>query len=210
VDLTYIAFGAILATVLSLIQTWVTERRTDRKTASRVRTVISVEIDQNITLAETYLGQLTRDYYEYDGDYREPDWDEVALFRAHRLRTLPLPPWRHSMWQSQLSELTMAMNQEQISRCHAHHGYLDTVASIKATLDSFWREQQEASTAFAQLPEEERKKRYQNRSYSENVDELWAQVENALKELIELGNPLTYVKNMSKIQRPSVDSESNR
>lgn len=188
-----IAFGGIiLGATISEVLTWWRERRTDRKAAKRVRIMINVEIEQNLELARAYFESLTRDYEEDipNAYYREPEPEEIPYFRAWRLVSLPLPPWRNAMWQSQLSELTTALSEKQIRQCHRHHAHIDSIASLKATLGGLLEARRAESLQLAHLQDKlEVKKREVNR-YAQDAPELWAECERAFHLMLGAGNPL--------------------
>lgn len=184
-----IAFGGIiLGASIAEILTWWRERRTDRKAAKRVRTMINVEIAQNLDLARDYFDSLMKVYVDDDvpPGYQEPMPDNMSIVYVWRLVSLPLPPWRSAMWESQLSELTTALSESQIMQCHRHYGHIDTVTAVKATLTGL----REESLARAQRPEETKTKDRTRSRYYVEAPELWAQCERAFRLLLGAGNPL--------------------
>ena len=130
--------GAALAVGGAMFLDWWRER----KTADRARTMVSVEIDGNVALLKDYWINLNRIEMDLPAGY-PPAMPINPLYYATRLTRLPPPPWRHVMWESQLSALPIALDGEQIKQCHAHHSGVDTIATIRATLVEVW-EQQEA------------------------------------------------------------------
>lgn len=188
-----IAFGVLLGTVMSELSSWWRERRTDRKAARRVRTMINVEIVQNLSLAGDYFDSLKKVYIDDDvpEGYREPEPDNMSIVYVWRLVSLPLPPRRSAMWESQLSELTTALSENQIMQCHRHYGHIVTIATVEATLAGLRAEslsraerQDEAKTKVIT-----RDRYYRDRYYVEGP-ELWAQCERAFQLMLGAGNPL--------------------
>ncbi len=188
-----VAFGVILGTVTNDLSSRLRERRSDGKAANRVRTMLRVEIAQNLSLAKTHFAALKIDYAEYGEDqFYEPETTiERREFRAMRLVALPLPPWQHVMWQSQLTELTTALTQVQIERCHAHYGQLDAIANTKATLDVNATVRRSESFLRAQL--EGKDQPVHRNPYESDAPELWAQCEITFDALLGAGNPLADV-----------------
>lgn len=183
-----IAFGVILGTATSELSFWWRERRTNKKAAKRVRTMINVEIAQNLDLASSYFESL-RNVYVDDGvpeAYREPEPEDMSIFYVWRLISLPLPPWRNAMWESQLSELTTALSENQIMHCHRHYGHLDTIAAVRATLTELRAE----SLLRAQRQDETKTKAKTRDRYYDEAPELWAQCERSFRLMLGAGNPL--------------------
>lgn len=183
-----VAFGVILGTVMSELSFWLREWRTDKRAAKRVRTMINVEIAQNLDLARDYLESLTKDFVDSGTPpgYRESEPDDISYVHAWRLVSLPLPPWRSVLWESQLSELTTALSEKQIMQCHRHYGHVDTVAAVRATLVGLHAE----SLSLAQRQDESKARIKIDVRYSDEAPELWAQCERSLRLMLGAGNPL--------------------
>jgi len=183
-----VAFGVILGAAMTELSTWWRERRTDRKAAKRVRTMINVEIAQNLSLARDYFDSLKKIYIDDDvpDRHREPEPDPMWIAYVWRFVSLPLPPWRSAMWESQLAELTTALSENQIMQCHRHYGHIDTVVSVKATLAGLRAE----SLSQAQRQDETGTKAKIRSRYYDEAPELWAQCERAFNLMLGAGNPL--------------------
>jgi len=175
--------GTILGFALNELATRLRENRTERKEARAVRTLLSLEIDQNIALLKEWWGEVT------EADSPEEDPDHYRRVVANRLIELPLPSWSHKMWESQTLLLPVALKREEIMQVYDIHSGLDRLAAIRSALVAAQREQQEdwrsargesggASLLGLSL------------RFYHIAPQLWPECERIVNELLAKGNPL--------------------
>ncbi len=126
-----------------------------REIAEGVRTMLSLEIDQNYAAFEKFDAGINEAVIFQGGHYQPKE-------RAQELSDTPLPDWTHTYWEQFTDSIPMALSSEEIKKCHDFH---------------------------LQLKELERLK-----DISRNPHSPWhAQMEQSIKKLKELKNPLTSV-----------------
>jgi len=92
--------------------------------SERIRTMLSLEIDQNYAAFEKY----------------EAGIDERTLFqnsprqpkeRAQQLSETPLPEWKHDYWDGLTASIPSALTPDEIRRCHEFHSRLEELTRLR-------------------------------------------------------------------------------
>jgi len=177
--------GIILGFALSELAAWWRQNRTEKKQARAVRTLLTIEIDQNLALLRDWWSEVT----DIDSSLLY-DADDYYLIPASRLIELPLPSWSHKMWESQSQFLAIALNHEEIRQLSEIHGGIDTIEAIHSALTGAYAQQQEdlrsvrSKTGSAILPFG------LTLRFTAAARQLWPECKRAASELLTRGNPL--------------------
>lgn len=186
VETIFTIIGTILGFALNEIATRLREGRTEKRQIRAVRTMLSLEIDQNFALLRDFWSKVN----QVDESEQDPDLARLRL--ARRLIELPLPHWSHKIWESQMPLLATALREEEIRQVHELHNRLDTITAIRSTLSALESEQQEdwraARTESGGVP---RSVAFGlSRKFDENAPGLWMECERVVHEVLDKGNPL--------------------
>ncbi|MGR3309264.1 MAG: hypothetical protein ACUZ77_00670 [Candidatus Brocadiales bacterium] len=168
-----IIIGTILGFGLNEITRLFREKRTEKKQAQAVRTLLSLEIDQNLALLRDFLGKVKHVDMSKEKPVPRP------LIMAQRLIELPLPCWSHKMWESQMPLLATALNEEEIRQVHLHHSKLDTITDIRTKLYEEVKPLRDGEIS-----------EWASYRLSEKVPPLWEECERIVSKLFALKNPL--------------------
>jgi hypothetical protein len=115
----------------------------EKQTSERVRTMLSLEIDQNRAAFEKYDAGI----------------DERILFqnsrlqpkeRAQQLSDMPLPEWKHDYWDALTSQIPTALTPDEIQKCHEFHSRLKELTrlcSFSRTPQGTWHQCMEQEIA---------------------------------------------------------------
>lgn len=196
-----IVIGTILGFVLNEIARWWREKRAEKKQIRAVRTMLSLEIDQNLALLRDFWSKTK------DVDLPEDKPDRHNLILVRRLSESPLPLWSHKMWESQMPLLATALSEEEIKQVHRHHNKLDAITAIRTQLSTLKEERHQ----YSMLQHEKSKstepltrgmeqvrshfsKRKLEKEFCEKASLLWEGCEQIVGDLKHLGNPLQIQK----------------
>ncbi len=115
--------GAASGWLFNELTTRQRERRSEQKLIVTVRTLLSLEIDQNI--------KHLRDYWEDANNLANPSASARSneLQLARRVTRIPVPIWNREAWASQLPHVTTALQDDEIRAVHNIYGHLDQVAA---------------------------------------------------------------------------------
>jgi nitrogen fixation-related uncharacterized protein len=95
----------------------------EKQTSERVRTMLSLEIEQNLAAFEKYDAGI----------------DERILFqnsrlqpkeRAQQLSDIPLPEWKHDYWEGLTAQIPTALTPDEIRKCHEFHSRLKELTRL--------------------------------------------------------------------------------
>ena len=191
-------FGAILGTVighfLSERAAKNRESRLEEKQVRSVRTLISIEIDHNLSLLKKFWKKISSEGID------EQDQERKKRILAGRLIESPIPAWSEAMWESQAPLLANALNAEEISGTHEHHAGLLAIRTIQQTL-SVWDSNDRkidianqisgpgggAQSALAGVASHS----YMvSNEFPRNAPSLWVEFETIVQSLIKKGNPI--------------------
>jgi hypothetical protein len=178
--------GAILGFRLSERATRQREERTEKRQAGAIRTLLRLEIDQNLALLRDFWSEVNQ------VDESEEDPDLARLRLARRMVGLPVPHWCHTMWKSQTPLLVVALSEEEIKQVHNLHIGLDAIAAIHSKLSALESEQREelraARNETGMVPMS--KAMGLSQSFNRNAPGLWMECERIVREVLDKGNPL--------------------
>jgi len=108
----------------------------EKQTSERVRTMLSLEIDQNRAALEKYDAGI----------------DERVLFqnsrlqpkeRAQQLSDMPLPEWKHEYWDTLSAQIPAVLTADEIRKCHEFHSRLKEITrlcSFTRTAQGTWHQ----------------------------------------------------------------------
>lgn len=160
------------------------ERSAERSRAKSVRTLLGLEIEQNLLLVIRLKNTLV-----WSGE-TEDDPQNEALKKARTLIQSPLPPWSHEVFASQLSIVSEVLQPSDIAEVYEHHNHLDAITSIRTVLTQL-SQQQAAENAHLRsgsgaiplmaIP---------SSVFYENAANLWEECKHLIEALERIGNPL--------------------
>jgi len=115
--------GVVVGFVMNEAATFFRTRREERQRSQGVRTLIRIELDQN-------LGGLTnldqRIQAEEGRDATTPGHLHLPAFLAR----MSLPAWSHTLWESQLPDVARALRPEALRKTHEFHRDLDNLSEM--------------------------------------------------------------------------------
>lgn len=136
---------AIVAVAASLLGAWVggrfalravmhshklqqqTKKEDDAAFAERVRTMLSVEIEDNVKALERFDAGIDLQPVFSDPPVRK------GIDRPEVLSVTQLPSWKHEYWRTLTTSIPLALSPDEIHKCHEHHSLLDELTVIKGT-----------------------------------------------------------------------------
>ncbi len=117
--------GVVVGFILS---TWQTNRRDSeakKERALSLHSVVSAEIDFNLTLLQEFWNRLN----ERDSDKDTPNYGESML---RKLAYLAPPKWSHKLWENQVSLLVGTIDKETINKVLRFHQQIDRLTNLQA------------------------------------------------------------------------------
>ena len=177
--------GVILGFVLTALWSWRQQASTEKRQKNTALRLASLEIEHNLTELKTYWGKVFELQPEREELYqRDPTFKFLDLSR--RLITLPIPMWKHSVWDNHMGVLSAAIEETRVIGVYELHAKLDSLATIRDRLVGLAHEQDvELAT-----PRTANMLSFPQRIFDLNAPPLWAQCEEMAEELLEAGNPL--------------------
>lgn len=163
------------------------EEETEEEQARAIRTLLSVEIEQNIAWLRDFVSRVKQP------DGADSGKETTPLDVARRLTQMPMPGWSHKMWESQLQWVKLALDDKQISQVHLFHKQLDRIGEIRTSLtrleteerDDLWWEPTGASGVGLGVRAHAAPSRLE-----QSVTALVLEYERVATDLIRRGNPL--------------------
>jgi hypothetical protein len=181
-----VIWGVILGFSLNAIATWLQEIRAEKRQARAVRTLLSLEIDQNLEILRDFWNKMKG--VDDSGQSTSKDYLRLAL----RLIELPLPNWSHKAWESQMSLLVRALKDQEIKQVHNFHTQLDAISGIRSTLLALnVGNREEASPA---LLLQSGLANWFTKAFEPKASQLGEECEQIVRALLDKGNPLKVVK----------------
>lgn len=107
-----------------------TKKTKENEFAERVRTMLSIEIDDNVAALEKFDDGIDDQLVFSDSPNRK------GMQRPDVLSVTQLPSWKHDYWQSLTTSIPLALTPDEIRKCHQHHFLLDELTKIKGTTRS--------------------------------------------------------------------------
>jgi hypothetical protein len=145
VDILSTVITAIVAIFASLLGAWVggrfalqavmrshnlqqqTKREQDAAFAERIRTMLSVEINDNVKALDKFDAGIDYQLVFSDNPVRK------GMTRPEVLGITQLPSWKHEYWRALTASIPLALSPDEIRKCHEHHTMLDELTTIKGT-----------------------------------------------------------------------------
>jgi hypothetical protein len=163
--------GVLLGFILSEISTWMRERKSEQQQAEATRTLLSLEIEQNLVLLRSFWERVSK------AKEGKEDEEEITLLITSAIADRPLPSWSHRAWESQMGVLPQAISSHAIlGQIHTHHTELDAIAAIRENIFVL----RKAPLALVGV----------NVTFAWNAPALCAECERIVTELLSIGNPI--------------------
>lgn len=154
--------GAYFGYVLNETAIKKKEEKDERRQIKSVRSLISLEIDQNLKSLEDLWNRVNEDNIkEKDNENLNSTYIKINLSR--KLIGFPLPNWKHKMWEDQTALLAISLSEEKIKKIYNIHSSLDDLKSIHNKLLNLRYEEKEQldnkfyalrpTTSFLRAPE---------------------------------------------------------
>ncbi len=138
--------SALLGVVVDRVVGFMLERKAEQEQLSRVRTLLALEIDRNLSEVRRIWGEITR---HSEGREAEPSEVEKDHLLASKLVTLPWPRWTRTAWEGQAALIPAALTSSQITKIHELHTGLDALTSVRDTLARLEMEERQRTSGIA-------------------------------------------------------------
>lgn len=112
--------GALLVWLAS----WLWTLHIERRTGTRIRSMLSMEIDENLQTLQGWWKRTNNSAFTSDSPM-------AGVQHVDAVRTLKLPIWSHRVWQATVQLVPMALNEAQYREVHRHHHSLDQLSALK-------------------------------------------------------------------------------
>lgn len=186
------AIGTIVGgTILGFTLSEYSAKRSKKEEIKSVRTLISLEITQNLKSLQELLDKINeeRDDLENKGDI---DLENIKLKLATKLIEIPPINWKHSMWENQRSLLAISLTEEEIKKVYNIYTSFDDLTSIYSKLLNFIDEDKEYNKTIPTgkfIPISEGIPILSN-IFGMHAPAFWTDFEKISLQLLEKGNPL--------------------
>ncbi|TMS41421.1 MAG: hypothetical protein FGO69_08440 [Methanobacterium sp.] len=167
--------GVVIGFILNELNSFLKEKKKEKKLTKNIRTLISLEISQNLEL----LNKLLENFGNIDRE-KNPTEHFINFDLAQRLINLPLPPWRHIRWDSQTIELASALNEYEINRIANFYNDLDALNSIQSKLHDLENKYKPPK----EIPEQ------RDPVFQKKAVDYFKKYRTITEEIIKKGNPL--------------------
>lgn len=180
-----IVSGTLLGVYIGSKLNETTSRRMKEKDEKRqiesIRTLISLEIDQNLESLKNLWNKL-----------KENSEDNDSLSLAQKLVKIPLPNFKHVIWEKQTSLLTISFEKEEIKNIYSIYSALDDLNLIYHKLNFLIiEEKQKTKSGVHKVSRVEEMMSWMSKSSFEvDTPVLWLDFEEKTQKLIKNGNPL--------------------
>jgi hypothetical protein len=114
--------GVVLGFLLNELVNYLRKKGEKLQQSESIKTLIKIEIDQNLAWLSQVSQRLVKADQEVNGT------KEIQL--PNFLGRMSMPIWSHRLWESQLPNVTSALNPESIRKAHEFHGDLDKVSEM--------------------------------------------------------------------------------
>ena len=188
-------FGIFFGFILSEIGNWIHEKSKEKKQSESVRTIISLEIEQNLSLLENFWKKLNN-FTKEEKDEDIEDKDSIPTKLAYRFIEMPKLNWNHKFVDSQLSFMSLAFNKDEINKIMNFHSQLDAIAEIQKKLSSIKNKADEkgyirgSQIKSADIVGPLVASYTSNSTFIKKVPKLWGECERIVLEVLDKGNPL--------------------
>lgn len=175
-----VIIGVIIGVLLDEIFIGVREKRKEKKQSKSVRTLISLEIDQNLSSLTEFWNKLTNGI-------------SSLAFRDQFVK-MSIPNWSHNVWKSQTSFMPTALNEDEIKEIWNFHNQLNSITDIHTMLSYMKNKTEKDGVYVGTWPTpQELVARTLSTSYSRfrgDAGIIWAECESVINKLLNHGNPL--------------------
>ena len=176
-DALWTILGIVVGWGLGELSSWWRDTRAKKETSKGVRTMVSLELDRNLSLLDEFWDKVGH----YEGG--ETDKAQIKIQLARRFVAFPLPFWTRQMWESQFPLLSGALSDSEIGAVHQVHCDLESIGRIQEVMRSLGQEQNEAlrGPPVSWIP---------SQGFDRGTPGLWAELERITESLLAKGNPL--------------------
>ena len=185
----------LIGFLLSEIRNWIHEKSKEKKQSESVRTIISLEIEQNLSLLENFWKRLNN-FIKEEKDKDIKDKDSISTKLSYRFIEMPELNWNHKFVESQLSFMSLAFNKDEINKIMNFHSQLDAITEIQKKLSFIKNKADEKGYTRASQMKSADIFGHLVASYTSNstfikkAPELWGECERIVLEVLDKGNPL--------------------
>ncbi|MDP9351653.1 MAG: hypothetical protein M3P51_08965 [Chloroflexota bacterium] len=132
--MTEVAIGVVsvlLGVVADRVLGFYFERKAEEEQLSRVRILVALEIDRNLSEVSRVWDEVNRNKEGLDPQLSALGKD---LLLARKLVRLPWPHWTRTAWEGQSTLISAALTTSQITQIHQLHTRLDALTAVRDTL----------------------------------------------------------------------------
>ena len=117
--------GAVAGFVLWFFS-WLWTLWTDRRARNRIRTMISIEMEDNLETLREFCSAVEERVNFTNASHL------ANMQRGDALSTLPLPTFSHRIWETLTSSIPVGLNENEIIDVHRFHAQLDELVRLKS------------------------------------------------------------------------------
>ncbi len=173
---------------LSELGTWLRASRSDKRQRASVRTLLRIEVAENLAALRPYWEAITEDLGS------TTTGGNVRGTYARGMVQRPLPPWSHLMWDAQATALPAALSPQEIRAMQRHYANLAALGMYRQQLVEVDRADVVAQQTAVEIPPPmvgmAATRQVVERRFYEVAARLWPNIEQAATELLEQGVPL--------------------
>lgn len=103
---------------------WLWKIWTDRRARKRIRTMLSIEIEDNLTTIRGYLSDV-------ESRINFTSSPMANMQRGDALSSVPLPEFSHRIWESLTPSVPIGLNESEIRKVYGFHDQLDELTRLK-------------------------------------------------------------------------------
>jgi hypothetical protein len=119
--------GVVLGFFLNELVNNLRKRAEKQQQFKSIKTLIQIEIDQNLAWLLQVSQRLAQEDQESNGT------KEIHL--PNFLGRMAMPLWSHKLWESQLPNVASALNPETIRKVHEFHSNLDKISEMALAIN---------------------------------------------------------------------------
>ena len=103
---------------------WLWTLWTDRRARNRIRTMVNIEIEDNLEALTGFLAEV-------DNRVNFTNSPMANMQRGDALSSVPLPTFSHKIWESLTASIPTGLNESEIRDVHGFHAQLDESIRLK-------------------------------------------------------------------------------
>jgi len=111
--------------------TWLWSLYSDHRRAKRIRTMINVEINDNLEHLSSYLSLVERTADQ------APNSTIRIIVRHEALKEFKLRPWNRRIWNSVTELIPLALTSEEIKATYSWYNQLEELIELEGSIASF-------------------------------------------------------------------------